>query len=674
MKQIRLITVLLLACCPSTAAEQTLTYIDLVQKLTDLEALSVIPQAGERCSQWSSYDRRSRYDEMTGKYVDWDANGDGFGGTGWIRLEGDKRVIAEMKGPGCIWRIWSADPQSGHVRIFLDDDPEPAVDLPFSGYFDGTNEPFTRPALVHTVASGRNCYVPIPYRKSCKVVADPSYGQFYHFTYSTFPEGTVVPTFKRRLTAEEAAALDRADRILQNCGADPAGSRPGQLTDVIQVKAEPRRSATIAAVAGPRAITALRVTMDLPVPVEQQRQVLRELVLQIRWDGETRPSVSCPLGDFFGTTPGVNYYRSLPLGVTKDGFYCCWYMPFSKKALFELVNDGDTNCCVTFHITHAPLTRPVERLGRFHAKWHRDAFLPEQPQRWIDWTMLTTTGAGRFCGVMLHVWNPRGGWWGEGDEKFFVDGEKFPSTFGTGSEDYFGYAWSNPSLFENCYHNQTICENNNKGHVSVNRWHITDNVPFLKSFEACIDKYFPNDRPTLYTCVAYWYLSPDGHDPYNLVPLDQRIGYYVKPVFSPFMVAGINVVREPNGSVERQDMKPWAAGTWTDNEQLWWTQAQPGDKLVVGLTTEKAGKYRLSIRFTKARDYGIVQLYLNDRRLGGPVDLYNPQVIPGEPMDLGVQELAAGEQTLTIEIVGANPAAVKAYMVGIDYVKLIGID
>ena len=66
--------------------------------------------------------------------------------------------------------------------------------------------------------------------------------------------------------------------------------------------------------------------------------------------------------------------------------------------------------------------------------------------------MLQTEGRGRFCGVMLHVWNPRGGWWGEGDEKFFVDGEKFPSTFGTGSEDYFGYAWCDPHLFQRAYH------------------------------------------------------------------------------------------------------------------------------------------------------------------------------------------------------------------------------
>ena len=91
--------------------------------------------------------------------------------------------------------------------------------------------------------------------------------------------------------------------------------------------------------------------------------------------------------------------------------------------------------------------------------------------------MLRTEGRGRFCGVMLHVWNPRGGWWGEGDEKFFVDGEKFPSTIGTGSEDYFGYAWCDPHLFQKPYHAQSMTQNN-AGHQSVLRWHVVDNIPF----------------------------------------------------------------------------------------------------------------------------------------------------------------------------------------------------
>ena len=123
-----------------------------------------------------------------------------------------------MEGPGCIWRIWSAAPKEGHVRIYLDGASEPAVDLPFAGYFDRKNEPFTRSAIVHTVANGWNNYTPIPYQKSCKIVADPGWGDYYHFTYGTFPKGTQVPTFKRDLSAAELAALDEANAVLSNCG------------------------------------------------------------------------------------------------------------------------------------------------------------------------------------------------------------------------------------------------------------------------------------------------------------------------------------------------------------------------------------------------------------------------------------------------------------------------
>ena len=88
------------------AADSSLSYLDLVHRLTDLEHLALLPASGEQGAQWSSYDRKSCYDNSTGKYLQWDANGDG---DGIIRKEGEKLVLAEMQGAGCIWRIWSAD-------------------------------------------------------------------------------------------------------------------------------------------------------------------------------------------------------------------------------------------------------------------------------------------------------------------------------------------------------------------------------------------------------------------------------------------------------------------------------------------------------------------------------------------------------------------------------------
>jgi hypothetical protein len=531
------IAVVLVVCAMATPvrAEQSLSYAELVARMTDHSHLAVLPEPGEKCGQCSSYDRRSKYDKATGCYVNWKANGDGGG---FIRREGSQIVMAEIKGPGCIWRIWSACARKGHVRIYLDGQEQPAVNLPFADYFTGQTAPFDYPTLSYNCGfrlekrkcyNGQNLYMPIPYQKSCKIVADKGWGSYYHFTFGTFPEGTKLPTFSTALVAEKenAAALQKVNHFFKDhLGDDPAGQREGQETLKKTVAAEPGKIAAVAELAGPRAITAVKVKMSLADRTDQMA-ALRKLVLQITWDGQQTPAVWCPLGDFFGTAPGENLYKSLTTGMTKDGYYAYWYMPFGKRAVVELVNEDKVSRTADFEIVHAPLGRPFDGLGHLHVKWHRDTFKLSE-DRFPDWVMLRTQGRGRFCGTMLHVWNPRGGWWGEGDEKFFVDGEKFPSTFGTGSEDYFGYAWCRPELFERPYHCQTMTEQN-QGHQSVLRWHVPDNVPFTTSFEGCLEKYDPSGPDLKYANTVVWYLSPDGVDPYGPVPVSERDGYYKGP-------------------------------------------------------------------------------------------------------------------------------------------------
>ena len=652
------------------SAQQSISYVDLVKRLTDLESLAALPEPGEKCMQWSSYDRHSKYDPNTGKYVAWGANGDG---TGLIRTEGDRQVFAEIEGPGVIWRIWSARTGGGHVRMFLDGGADPAVDLPFVKYFDRTAKPFVYKSLCYMAARGQNCYVPIPFAKSCKIVADKGWGRYYHFTYTVYPKGTKLPTFRLPLSGNETQALAKADSFLQtNMGTDPAGQRQGEKTSDSNLTVESGKAVTALELKGPAAITEIRIKADF-ADRDDEMTALRELALQIHWDGEKSPSVWSPLGDFFGTAPGVNEYKSFPMGVTKqDGFYSFWYMPFATGAKVKIVNDGTKARKLSFHTVSAPLTRKIDALGRFHAKWHRDARLPEEPERAIDWTMLKTTGRGRFCGVMLHVWNPKGSWWGEGDEKFFVDGEKFPSTFGTGSEDYFGYAWCDPTLFQRAYHNQTISMGN-RGHISVNRWHVGDNVPFNKSFEAAIEKYFPNKRPTLYSAIAYWYQAPGGTDPYPCIPIKQRWGYCVKPKVWRLKGAiegeKLKIIRK-TGNVRPQDMVIFPGGKWSDDFHLWWTHGKPADQLVLALPVAKEGRYEIQAVLTKARDYGIVQLFLDGKKLGDPIDLYNPEVVPTKMLSFGARELTKGDHELTIEITGANAKAVKAYMFALDCILL----
>lgn len=669
MKRFALLLVLGMATSPLALAQRSLSYVDLVKRLTDLEHLATLPQPGETTKQWSSYDRASQYDAATRKYIGWDANGDGGG---IIRRENGQLVLAEMEGPGCIWRIWSAKPEAGSVRIYLDGASEPAVDLPFSGYFDGKHEPFTRAALVYTVALGWNNYTPIPYQKSCKIVAEEGWGQYYQFVYTTFAKDTQVPTFKRELSAEENAALDEADQLMRNCG--PRDTSKGYTKSSGSGLLSAKGGQDTHKLEGPSAISSIRVKFDPPL-TPADHEALREMVLSIKWDGEFASSVWTPLGDFFGTAPGANVYRSLPCGYTEDGwFYANWFMPFTKSAEVTLKNEGKTDRKATFEVYTQPLKGDPAQYARFHAKWHRDEFLPTERERWIDWPLLKTTGRGRYVGVMLHIWNPRGGWWGEGDEKFFVDGEKFPSTFGTGSEDYFGYAWCSPLLFQHALHNQTRNDGNNKGHVSVNRWHLADQVPFHKSFSADIEKYYPNSRPTLYASTVYWYLAPGGDDPYSPQPLSQRTGYYVQPTYKliPGALEGeqLKIVAQTAGNPHEQDLSGFG-DQWSHDAHLWWTGAKPGDKLDLALPVAKAGKYELAVRLTKARDYGIVQLSLDGNLLCEPIDLYDPNVVASPELKLGTHELTAGDHKLSVEITGANTQAVRSYMFGLDYVRLM---
>ena len=132
-----------------------LSYADLVARLTDLERLAEPPLAGERGGCASSYDRRSRYNAETGTYEHWDANDDG---SGFVRREGEWIVAFEQQGPGVIWRVWSALPGMGHIQIFIDDAPQPTIDMPFRDFFERFNDeipPLNFPQLAPTLSRGR---------------------------------------------------------------------------------------------------------------------------------------------------------------------------------------------------------------------------------------------------------------------------------------------------------------------------------------------------------------------------------------------------------------------------------------------------------------------------------------------------------------------------------------
>ena len=664
----------LMAGLPLTSPAETYTYPQLVKRMTDLHELAKLPPKGETTSLASSYDRTSKYDAETDKYIGWAANGDG---NGIIRMEGDEAVLMDVQGPGCIWRTWSATAAAGHVKIYLDGATTPTVDLPFKGYFDGQTAPFNRPNLVYIpseAAHGFDNFTPMPFQKSCKIVAEKGWGSYYQFTYTLFPSGTVLPTFSMALSPTDSTALDEADKILGQCGQNPVPDPAGTKTEKPSVTVQAGKSTPVADLTGAGAITALKVKLDLPKDPEAQRILLRQLTISITFDDEKDPAVWSPLGDFFGYVGGADTFLSLPVGLTEDGtFYSYWYMPYGKKAHVEVGNDGTAPVAMTWEVTHAPLDQPIAGLARFHAKWHRDAFPIGRPDRQPDWTLLTTDGTGRYVGTHLHGWNPRGDWWGEGDDKFFIDGEKFPSTFGTGSEDYFGYAWSSAGHFSRPYHNQILNEDN-AGHFDDNRWHISDSIPFQTSFDGYIEKYFPNERGTLYAAEVFWYLNAGGTDPYTSVPVADRIGYWVRPETYKVdgVIEGESLVPNPKPPAPFNSQGMWAYGDhiWSNNHQLTFHATEAGQAISLEIPEQKPGKYELFARFTKTHDYGIIQANFDGTDLGQPIDLYSPTIAGVDPIDLGVVTLTDKKSIFKLTVISKNEAA-NGYKLGLDYIKLV---
>ena len=675
------LTTLLFSCDQKKkdTGPENITYTDLVHRLTDMKRLSTLPRKGETSKMWSSYDRDSKLDSTTGKYVGWDANIDGLRPQ-YIRKEGDNEVLAEMDGPGAIVRMWSASPKKGKVKIYIDGKETPIVDESFIDFFTPSIPAFNFDGLVYqTGARGYNNYVPIPYQKSCKIVAEPGWGQYYQFNYISFPEGTTIEEFDPKLKPKQKTALSDVNSFFNNNLGDSPYKNGDFKTETKEVNLPAGEKQTAIKLNGTGAIASLKIKVK-DRDSTTIKELLRKNSIYLKWDGEEKASVWSPLGDFFGTSPGYNLYKTLAMGMTEDWMYSYWYMPYEKGAELILENDFDKPVALTVEVKYEDLD-DVKDLTRFHAKWHRD-LEPYPKERWPDWRWLDTEGTGRFVGAYLLVWNPKGGscslggpgyyWWGEGDEKFFVDGEKFPSTFGTGTEDYFGYAWCDPAKFARAFHSQTQ-DNQNMGYQPVNRWQVIDNVPFQKSFNASLEKYFPNDWPTQYATVVYWYLNSGGTDPLGVVPLDERYGYE-----TPY-----EVYREPDVQ-EGEQMKilnnngGWAnvKDAFSDAKlypkvsghkmMLWFAEKGKENTITTQFAWLNAGNYTVYANVIEGGNGGKFKISLNGKALK-TVDLESKGDSKTQRIRLGNISLKEGPQEMKVEYTGLELKENKAFK--LDYLQ-----
>lgn len=615
-------------------------------RLFTLQWMWQAPLEGERCVQFSSYDRRS--EQGRARPGAWYANQDRGH---YLRVvdgkAGKEHVLIDVEGPGCLARLWSANP-SGTLHFDVDGKRVWSVD--FAELCTGRAGV---PAPLAAMRSrGGNLYLPVLFGK--RLVVSASQADLYYLAdIALAAPGTEVEPFDPSQLADKRVRMSHVLSEPAFCG--------GWVRDV------------------PARIPAGRVVDELFLRVEKQgdvdvAEVLRRTRLQVTCGDERL--VDVPVTAFFGGGPDWKPWAGRWLGVGKDGdAWCKLPMPFPQAGTIELVTEGEREVVRLSLGCQLSQWKMPERPLLFRADYHVVKGQPTRP--FSDHRVLDAQGMGRFVGCSLLVRNPSRIWWGEGDEKFYVDGETFPSWFGTGTEDYFGYAWCDPTPFEAPLHAQVQCEGpNNYGFTQLHRTHVLDSVPFQKSFRFDLERWhWVEDIEVDYESVAYWYGEAGASSGLPAVPafaerrLDRLPPPRVKIVAGALEGEALKVLSCSSGTHQVQNLA-FFEGRFSRDAHRWWRDGKVGDAIVLAVPVAEKGRYRVTVCMTRADDFARVQLSLGGQKLGEPFDGYGSQVEPSEPFVAGIVDLAAGAQPLRLQIVGKNPKAKNRMMVGLDYLLL----
>lgn len=503
----------------------------LIGAMADLDALTRHPGAGVRVVQFSSYDRRSRSPEGPG----WFGNADGFGNEAIPGFESVARdpgadgvgeyVICDVSQPGAIVRTWTAAIE-GTIRVYLDGAATPVYEGSAYDFLmhktaklaeaAGLSQDEDVKAALPAFEQRYSDYLPIPFAKSCRItwVGDLRKVHFYHVQLKLYPSGTPVTTFSLEDLKLNTRSM-RSTATVMLAGA--AGGSSSLVPALVTQSLEHGQVQEVMKLGGAGAIRRFEASIkanDLPA-------ALRGTLLKIAFDGHEAPQIVSPLGDFFGVAPGAVPFNTLPVAVKPDGtLVCTFVMPFESSAVITLENHAWQKVEVSLAV-YRDEYRWTDRSMHLRAHWLADHDLTARGgAQAVDLPFLTAFGEGTYVGTAVYLMNPcpiptaGGNWWGEGDEKVYVDGEGFPSIFGTGSEDYFNYAWSEGDVFQYPYFAQPICTGpDTRGHITNTRWHILDAIPFDRSIVFAMELFAHTPTPQFsYARMSYWYGRPGAHD------------------------------------------------------------------------------------------------------------------------------------------------------------------
>jgi hypothetical protein len=590
------------------------------------------------CRQVSSYDRSGGNGDA-GHFL----NGD----TG--RLPNDTALLADLKGPGCVYRLWSAN-AAGYIRFFFDGETQPRIACPMQDLFQDRYPPFRTPLAGH-VSGGWYSYLPLPFARSLRIEVEHPGSMYYHVQYHQLPAGTPVRSFTRELTAEDSAALDQVLHDWTNLGRMPGGRPAGLVSHEGSRTLEGGRAATLLSERRAGTVRSLRVKVE-----PATRYSLRNLTLRAFWDGATAPAVEAPLGDFFGAAFGDQRFAAQPVAMTDTGYVCYFPMPFGKSARLEVLNEGREPVHLSWEVEVGPGPASADQGLYFHARWHR---VTTEAGKHV--TLLETTGRGHYVGVNVNMQGDRGIGFLEGDEKIYVDGESFPSIYGTGSEDFFTGGWYfDEGPFARAFHGCVVKDDVNS-RISAYRYQITDCVPFKRSIRVDIEHGGMNDYPGAdYAYTAYWYQDAPTDSWARLPALAERRPASI--VVRDVMEA--ETLRLTDGRVMEDSELPVEVSRGRAVGPR-----DEGAPYSLELSLPAEAVYTLSVGVLEGPSGGRARFTLDGQPLGDTVDTYAPA--PGvRRITLGTAgPLAAGPHALQVQPLGRNPRS-EGRSVLIDYVGL----
>jgi len=278
---------------------------------------------------------------------------------------------------------------------------------------------------------------------------------------------------------------------------------------------------TLANIKGPGIIQHIWMTVD--------PKAYRNCVLKFFWDDEETPSVEVPLGDFFANGHALRYnVNSLPVAVNPSGgFNCFWQMPFKKRCRITIENQHIEDINGFFYQINYSLCDIPNNSAYFHSQWRRSVTSRKDPQHII---LDDIKGKGHYVGTFIAWTQLSNGWWGEGEIKFFIDGDKEdPTICGTGTEDYFGGAWCFQDTYSTAFLGYPLWRKV-EGEVpkhGMYRWHIMDPIRFEKNLRVTIQAlgWWPNGKyqPLAddIASVSYWYQT-EPHGKFPVLPIPEE--------------------------------------------------------------------------------------------------------------------------------------------------------